>query len=174
MGFMVERSRKDKGIPEGGRRGRLHNWKISHRSPDFKLFLKYLKIWQPSACRSPWQHQLVLSGRCPLQTGHALCTSPRAGRHPAHPPRSHHLARGHLSRANTDRKYLSRKPCPGHGDRGICRMSVQLGEFRVKSPPSVLMAVVQYGGWGSPNPQKSVLCARLGWWEGSKTRPRRR
>lgn len=65
------RSRKDKGIPEGGRRGRLHNWKISE-SPDFKLFKNYLKIWQPRACTSPWQHQLVLSGRGPPQTGHAL------------------------------------------------------------------------------------------------------
>lgn len=71
------RSRKDKGIPEGGRRGSLHNWKISHRSPDFKLFLKYLKIWQPRACISPWQHQLVPNSRCPLQTGHALCTTLR-------------------------------------------------------------------------------------------------
>lgn len=60
------RGRKDKGIPEGGRRGRLHNWKIS-QSPDFKLFLKYLKLWQPQACLFPWQHQLVLSTAAPLR-----------------------------------------------------------------------------------------------------------
>ena len=95
-------SRKDKGIPEGGRRGRLHNWKIS-QSPDFKLFLKYLKLWQPQACIFPWQHQRVLSTAAPfrLDMRPALPRAPSHSLWPApNPPPLIHITRprGHLSR----------------------------------------------------------------------------
>lgn len=132
------RSRKDKGIPECGRRGRLHNWKFSHRSPDFKLFLKYLKIWQPRACTSPWQRQLVLSRpgnwTCAL---HFACAGRSLQPPPSPPPSLTSRAPWASESAILGvRDVLSRKPCRRHGDRGICRISPQLRRVRLRSSPS--------------------------------------
>lgn len=114
------RGRKDKGIPEGGRRGRLHNWKIS-QSPDFKLFLKYLKLWQPQACLFPWQHQLVLSTAAPLRLDMRSAPSGARGHSlwptPSPPPYPHHLAPWASASASSGlRHFTSRKQYWGHGD----------------------------------------------------------
>ena len=128
MGFVAAmggRSRKDKGIPEGGRRGRLHNWKFSHRSPDFKLFLKYLRIWQPRACISPWQRQLVLSGPGDWTCALHLAEDRSSGLPTSSPLRSFTSLPSWASESANPglRDLMSRKSFRGHGDGGSCSES---------------------------------------------------
>lgn len=49
---MGDRAEKTKGFQKVGGGGRLHNWKISHPSPDFELFLKYLNPAYPHGNRA--------------------------------------------------------------------------------------------------------------------------
>lgn len=165
MGFVAAmggRSRKDKGIPEGGRRGRLHNWKFSHRSPDFKLFLKYLRIWQPRACISPWQRQLVLSGPGDWTCALHFAEDRSSGLPTSSPPHSFTSLPSWASESAKPglRDLMSRKSFKGHGDRSICLVSLQLQRVRPRSPPSVLR--LMSGLWGFSYPHKSVRCA--GFW----------
>lgn len=114
------RSRKDKGIPEGGRRGRLHNWKIS-QSPDFKLFLKYLKLWQPQACIFPWQPQLVRSTAAPFRLDMRSARLRARGRSPLPTPSPPHLFASLAPWASAVgqpwfKTFHEQKACQGHGD----------------------------------------------------------
>ena len=161
---MGDRSRKDKGIPEGGRRGRLHNWKFSHRSPDFKLFLKYLRIWQPRACISPWQRQLVLSGPGDWTCALHFAEDRSSGLSTSSPPHSFTSLPSWASESANPglRDLMSRKSFRGHGDRSICLISLQLQRVRPRSPPSSLLTAVVRSVGLLRSTQIGSLCWVLG------------
>lgn len=175
MGFVAAmggRSRKDKGIPEGGRRGRLHNWKFSHRSPDFKLFLKYLRIWQPRACISPWQRQLVLSGPGDWTCALHFAKDRSSGLPISSPPHSFTSLPSWASESAKPglRDLMSRKSFKGHGDRSICLVSLQLQRVRPRSPPSNSYGCCRVCGASHVHTNRlAVLGSGFKWREGSKT-----
>ena len=175
MGFVAAmggRSRKDKGIPEGGRRGRLHNWKFSHRSPDFKLFLKYLRIWQPRACISPWQRQLVLSGPGDWTCALHFAEDRSSGLPTSSPLRSFTSLPSWASESANPglRDLMSRKSFRGHGDGGICLFSLQLQRIRPGSPPSSSHGGCPVCGACQVHTNRfAVLGSGFGWQGGSKT-----